>query len=109
MISRGIGFARSTSPAWISPARLRVCIATSMRPPTSSRRVRQALSKRKTSPELILNSVEVEHGNSGNVTQFLIDWSQGDPEALENLIPLVYNELRRLARSKLRRLEQNPT
>jgi RNA polymerase sigma factor (TIGR02999 family) len=56
-----------------------------------------------------LNSGEVEPGISENVTQFLIDWSQGDPEALENLMPLVYNELRRLARSKLRRLEQNPT
>ena len=52
---------------------------------------------------------DVDRDVSGNVTQFLIDWSQGDPDALENLIPLVYNELRRLARSKLLRLEQNPT
>jgi RNA polymerase sigma-70 factor (ECF subfamily) len=56
-----------------------------------------------------LKSGDVERDVSGNVTQFLIDWSQGDPGALENLMPLVYNELRRLARLKLLRLEQNPT
>jgi len=31
------------------------------------------------------------------VTQLLLDWSQGDRAALEKLTPLVYNELRRLA------------
>ena len=37
------------------------------------------------------------------VTQLLIDWSKGDQGALENLMPLVYNELRRLATNYLRR------
>ncbi len=31
------------------------------------------------------------------VTQLLANWSQGDPTALEKLIPLVYKELRHLA------------
>jgi RNA polymerase sigma factor (TIGR02999 family) len=31
------------------------------------------------------------------VTQLLVDWSQGDHAALEKLTPLVYEELRRLA------------
>jgi len=31
------------------------------------------------------------------VTQLLINWSQGDDAALEKLTPLVYQELRRLA------------
>lgn len=31
------------------------------------------------------------------VTQLLIDWSQGDRAALDRLMPLVYDELRRLA------------
>jgi RNA polymerase sigma factor (TIGR02999 family) len=37
------------------------------------------------------------------VTQLLIDWSKGDQAALDKLMPLVYNELRRLATNYLRR------
>ena len=37
------------------------------------------------------------------VTQLLIDWSKGDQAALDRLMPLVYNELRRLATNYLRR------
>ncbi len=35
------------------------------------------------------------------VTQILIDWSEGDSEAADRLMPLVYDELRQLARSYL--------
>jgi RNA polymerase sigma-70 factor, ECF subfamily len=38
-----------------------------------------------------------------SVTQLLLDSSQGDQEALGALMPLVYEELRRLARSYMRR------
>jgi len=38
-----------------------------------------------------------------NITQLLLKWSDGDAEALHQLTPLVYDELRRLARSYLRR------
>ena len=38
-----------------------------------------------------------------DVTQWLVAWSKGKPEALERLIPLVDAELRRLARGYLRR------
>lgn len=37
------------------------------------------------------------------VTQLLIDWSDGNHEALDELMPVVYGELRRLARSYMRR------
>jgi RNA polymerase sigma factor (TIGR02999 family) len=37
------------------------------------------------------------------VTQLLLDWSNGNKEAVDKLIPLVYNELRRLAERHLRR------
>ena len=37
------------------------------------------------------------------VTQILIDWSEGDREAADRLMPLVYDELRQLARSYLQR------
>jgi RNA polymerase sigma factor (TIGR02999 family) len=37
-----------------------------------------------------------------DVTQLLIRWSDGDPAALDNLIPLVYDDLRRLAHHYLR-------
>ena len=38
-----------------------------------------------------------------NVTQLLIGWSKGDREALDALVPLVYEELRRQASRYLRR------
>jgi RNA polymerase sigma factor (TIGR02999 family) len=37
------------------------------------------------------------------VTQLLIDWSSGNKEALNELMPLVYDELRRLARRHMAR------
>ena len=36
---------------------------------------------------------------SHRVTELLVAWSKGDERALEALTPLVYDELRRLARS----------
>ena len=38
-----------------------------------------------------------------DVTQLLLAWGEGDEKALEELIPLVYEELRRLAKSAMRR------
>jgi RNA polymerase sigma factor (TIGR02999 family) len=38
-----------------------------------------------------------------NVTQILLDWSQGDRHAAEQLFPLVYDELHRLAARQMRR------
>jgi len=40
---------------------------------------------------------------SQHVTQLLMDWSRGDGDALEQLLPLVQRELRRLASSYMRR------
>ena len=40
---------------------------------------------------------------SGDVSKLLRAWSDGDPEALERLIPIVYDEMRRLARHYMRR------
>ena len=37
------------------------------------------------------------------ITQLLVKWSEGDETALHQLTPLVYDELRRLARSYIRR------
>ncbi len=41
--------------------------------------------------------------NSNEVTQLLLAWSEGDPAALDRLMPVVYGELRRLAKSHMRR------
>jgi RNA polymerase sigma-70 factor, ECF subfamily len=38
-----------------------------------------------------------------DVSQLLARWSAGDPAALEHLMPIVYDELRRLSRSVMRR------
>jgi RNA polymerase sigma factor (TIGR02999 family) len=43
------------------------------------------------------------HRPDANVTELLQAWQQGDREALERLLPLVYDELRRVARARLRR------
>jgi RNA polymerase sigma factor (TIGR02999 family) len=42
-------------------------------------------------------------GRPPDVTQLLLDWSNGNKKALAELMPLVYAELRRLADSYLRR------
>ena len=39
----------------------------------------------------------------GDVTHLLRQWSGGDPQALDELVPIVYNELRRLAQYHLQR------
>jgi RNA polymerase sigma factor (TIGR02999 family) len=41
--------------------------------------------------------------SSSQVSKLLVNWRQGDEGAREELIPLVYDELRRLARRHLRR------
>lgn len=41
--------------------------------------------------------------DSENVTRLLEDWSQGNHRALEELLPLIYNELRQLAHNFLYR------
>ncbi len=45
----------------------------------------------------------METYSPGNVTQLLLDWRNGDQEALNKLMPLVYDELRRIAERKLQR------
>lgn len=40
---------------------------------------------------------------SKDVTQLLVDWSNGDQRALNSLLPLVYDELHRLAEHYMRR------
>ena len=37
------------------------------------------------------------------ITELLVDWGQGDQAALDKLMPLVYDELRRLANNYLRK------
>jgi RNA polymerase sigma-70 factor, ECF subfamily len=42
----------------------------------------------------------MEKSTPGNVTQLLLDWRKGDKNALNQLMPLVYDELRRIAEYK---------
>jgi len=48
-------------------------------------------------------------GESHQITELLRDWSNGDERALEDLMPLVYDELRRMARGYMRRQASNHT
>ncbi len=50
-----------------------------------------------------------EAESAQQVTQLLVNWSNGDQHALEELMPLVYGELRRLAASHLRRERSDHT
>jgi RNA polymerase sigma-70 factor (ECF subfamily) len=47
--------------------------------------------------------------SSSDVTGLLVRWSSGDPEALQQLIPLVYAECRRIAAQQLRREQREQT
>jgi RNA polymerase sigma factor (TIGR02999 family) len=46
---------------------------------------------------------------SGNVTNLLLEWGNGDPSALERLTPIIYHELLRLARARLSRENRDCT
>jgi RNA polymerase sigma factor (TIGR02999 family) len=46
---------------------------------------------------------------STDVTKLLVAWSAGDQDALDRLLPMVYAELRQVARNQLRRERQSPT
>ena len=46
---------------------------------------------------LMTNAASPSH----EITQLLLDWNEGKPDVLEKLMPLVYKELRRLARQYL--------
>jgi RNA polymerase sigma factor (TIGR02999 family) len=45
----------------------------------------------------------VPHSSSQAVSELLAQWRAGDEESLRRLVPLVYNELRRLAHCQLRK------
>ena len=45
----------------------------------------------------------MENADSHEITLLLADWGKGDEQALEQLMPLVYDELRRMARNYMRR------
>jgi len=45
----------------------------------------------------------VGHGSAGEVTRLLQGWRSGDRTALDALLPVVYNELQRLAHFQLRK------
>ena len=46
---------------------------------------------------------------ASEVTQLLISWQRGDKHALDQLMPIVYHELRRLAAGYLKRERRNHT
>ena len=56
-----------------------------------------------------LGSNEVSQQASSPVTELLVRWRDGDPQALEVLMPLVYEELRRLARHYLQKERSDHT
>jgi RNA polymerase sigma factor (TIGR02999 family) len=51
----------------------------------------------------------VDPASSKQVSELLLHWGNGDRKALEDLLPIVYEELRRIARSHLRQHRPNHT
>ena len=51
----------------------------------------------------------MKDGGAHQITQLLADWSSGDERAFERLMPMVYDELRRMARGYMRRQPSNHT
>src|SRR5690242_2826556 len=64
---------------------------------------------RSCAPRGNVDSTRMASGAARDVTQLLINWSRGDQVALERLMPLVYGELRRLAKAYLRRERSDHT
>jgi RNA polymerase sigma factor (TIGR02999 family) len=46
---------------------------------------------------------------SQEITRFLVDWSKGDQSALEELIPIVYEEMRKIAKRYMNQQAGNHT
>jgi len=44
-----------------------------------------------------------DHSHAHDVSELLLSWGQGDTAALDRLVPLLYDDLRRVARGHLRR------
>jgi RNA polymerase sigma factor (TIGR02999 family) len=53
--------------------------------------------------------MSVEHESPGQVSRLLRHWSEGDERALSELLPLVYDELRRVAHYHLQRERDDHT
>ena len=47
--------------------------------------------------------------STGDITDLLVRWNDGDPDAASKLLPVVYAELRKLARGYLRKERQDHT
>ena len=61
------------------------------------------------SEKLVYSAEHVKPIVDSQVTQLLKDWGCGDETAVERLIPLVYDELKLLAASSMRREQSNHT
>ena len=63
------------------------------------------MSRHKTAEASAANKSDEE----ATVTGLLVSWSHGDPSALDQLLPVVYSELRRLAAAHLRKERRGHT
>ncbi len=54
-------------------------------------------------PIAIVPATMAEPPEPNNITKLLVAWSEGDEDAYQKLVPLVYDELHRLAQRQMRR------
>jgi RNA polymerase sigma factor (TIGR02999 family) len=63
----------------------------------------EALAQAEALAKAVRRCSMTDYSRTQEVTGLLVSWRQGDAAALDRLIPLVYDELRRVARGHLRR------
>src|SRR5687768_12875421 len=88
--------------AALRPWTQRACVKTAERVPAcvvDSRNAMDPGSARLSPIRFGDSAMTKQHG----ITGLLIEWRDGDVQALERLVPLVYDELRKVARAQLRR------
>ena len=56
-----------------------------------------------------MNAVSQATAERANLTELLNQWSRGDRDALDNLLPLVYDEIKRIAHRYVRRERNSQT
>ncbi len=59
--------------------------------------------------EFVINEIYLIMNDKDNLTEMLVAWKNGDADSLEQIIPIVESELRRLAHNYMRRENVNHT
>ena|SRR5215472_3289005 len=94
---------------WYSPANAKACPFSEIRGGTIEIGARFEYSRQNVPAKRQARGPAMTPEPASPVSELLLHWGNGDGKALEAILPLVYNELRRLARYHLQRQRPNHT